>query len=59
MIELKDIYKIYSDGDSEIRALDGMSLNISEGEFVAIEVRSVPYSPRESRPQASTSRAKV
>lgn len=36
MIELKDIYKIYSDGDSEIRALDGMSLNISEGEFVAI-----------------------
>ena len=36
MIELKDIYKIYSDGDSEIRALDGVSLNISEGEFVAI-----------------------
>ena len=36
MIELKDIYKIYSDGDSEIRALDGMSLNIKEGEFVAI-----------------------
>ena len=36
MIELKDIYKIYSDGDSEIRALDGVSLNITEGEFVAI-----------------------
>ena len=36
MIDLKDIYKIYSDGDSEIRALDGMSLNIKEGEFVAI-----------------------
>ena len=36
MIELKDIYKIYSDGDSEIRALDGISLNITKGEFVAI-----------------------
>jgi len=36
MIEIKDIYKIYSDGDSEIRALDGISLTIKEGEFVAI-----------------------
>ncbi len=36
MIELKNIYKIYSDGDSEIRALDGVSLNVSQGEFVCI-----------------------
>lgn len=36
MIDLKDIYKIYSDGDSEIRALDGISLHVSKGEFVAI-----------------------
>ncbi len=36
MIDLKDIYKIYGDGDSEIRALDGVSLHISKGEFVAI-----------------------
>lgn len=36
MISLKDIYKIYSDGDSEIRALDGVSLHISKGEFVCI-----------------------
>lgn len=36
LIELKDIYKIYSDGESEIRALDGVSLNIDNGEFVAI-----------------------
>ncbi len=36
MIDLKDIYKIYSDGDSEIRALDGVNLHISRGEFVAI-----------------------
>ncbi len=36
MIDLKDIYKIYTDGDSEIRALDGVSLHVSKGEFVAI-----------------------
>lgn len=36
MIELKDIYKIYGDGDSEIRALDGINLHVSQGEFVAI-----------------------
>ena len=36
MIELKDIYKIYSDGDSEIRALDGINLRVSEKEFVSI-----------------------
>ena len=36
MIELKNIYKIYSDGDSEIRALDGVSLHVSRGEFVCI-----------------------
>ena len=36
MIELKDIYKIYSDGDSEIRALDGISLHVGKNEFVAI-----------------------
>ena len=36
VIDLKDIYKIYIDGDSEIHALDGISLHIDEGEFVAI-----------------------
>ena len=36
MIDLKDIYKIYIEGDSEIHALDGISLDIDEGEFVAI-----------------------
>lgn len=36
LIELQNLYKIYSDGDSEIRALDGVSLTIDEGEFVAI-----------------------
>ncbi|MBQ4518559.1 MAG: ABC transporter ATP-binding protein [Clostridia bacterium] len=36
MIELRDIYKIYSDGDSEIRALDGVTMTVEQGEFVAI-----------------------
>lgn len=36
MIELRDVYKIYSDGDGEIRALDGVNLHIDRGEFVAI-----------------------
>ncbi len=36
MIRLKNIYKIYSDGDGEIRALDDVTLNIGKQEFVAI-----------------------
>ncbi|MBQ7143786.1 MAG: ABC transporter ATP-binding protein [Oscillospiraceae bacterium] len=37
MIELKDVYKIYAEGEeSEVRALDGVSLEIDKGEFVAI-----------------------
>jgi putative ABC transport system ATP-binding protein len=36
LIKLEDVYKIYSDGDSEIRALDGINLNVAEREFVAI-----------------------
>lgn len=36
LVDLKNIYKIYSDGDSEIRALDDISLSIEEKEFVAI-----------------------
>ncbi|MBQ8852283.1 MAG: ABC transporter ATP-binding protein [Oscillibacter sp.] len=37
MIELKDVYKIYGEGlESEVRALDGVSLSIEKGEFVAI-----------------------
>jgi putative ABC transport system ATP-binding protein len=37
LIELKDVYKIYREGlESEVRALDGVSLAIEKGEFVAI-----------------------
>ncbi len=36
MLELVDICKIYRMGDNEVRALDGVSLSIREGEMVAI-----------------------
>ncbi len=36
MITLQNVYKIYSDGDQEIHALDGFSLHVEKGEFVAI-----------------------
>ena len=36
LIEVKDIYKIYNPGENEVRALDGITLSIDKGEFVAI-----------------------
>ncbi|MBR1866791.1 MAG: ABC transporter ATP-binding protein [Lachnospiraceae bacterium] len=36
MIEVSDMYKIYNPGENEVRALDGISLTVHEGEFVAI-----------------------
>ena len=36
LIEVRDVYKIYNPGENEVRALDGVSLTIDEGEFVAI-----------------------
>lgn len=36
LIEIKDVYKIYNPGENEVRALDGVSLKIENGEFVAI-----------------------
>lgn len=36
MIEFENIYKIYNMGDSEVRAVDGVSFKIDKGEFVAI-----------------------
>ena len=41
LIEIKNIYKIYNEGkESEVRALDGVTLSIDRGEFVAIIVAS-------------------
>lgn len=36
LIEVNDIYKIYNPGENEVRALDGVTLSIDRGEFVAI-----------------------
>ena len=36
LIVLKDIYKIYHVGGEEVRALDGVDLNIDENEYLAI-----------------------
>lgn len=37
LIDIKNIYKIYNEGkESEVRALNGVSLSINRGEFVAI-----------------------
>ncbi len=37
LIDVKDLFKIYNEGkENEVRALDGISLQIDRGEFVAI-----------------------
>ena len=37
LIDIKNVYKIYGEGkESEVRALDGVSLSIDYGEFVAV-----------------------
>lgn len=36
LIRVDDLHKIYNPGENEVRALDGVSLTIGRGEFVAI-----------------------
>ena len=36
LIEIRDMYKIYAVGGEPVHALDGVSLSVDEGEFVAI-----------------------
>ncbi|MCD8180445.1 MAG: ABC transporter ATP-binding protein [Firmicutes bacterium] len=36
LVEMKNVYKIYHMGDTEVHALDGISMTINKGEFVAI-----------------------
>lgn len=36
LVEVRDMYKIYNPGENEVRAIDGISLTIEKGEFVAI-----------------------
>ncbi len=36
VLELREVVKTYGQGDAEVRALDGVSLGVAAGEFVAI-----------------------
>jgi putative ABC transport system ATP-binding protein len=36
LLELSQVVKIYHTGDVELRALDGVSLSVDEGEFIAV-----------------------
>ena len=36
ILETRNLHKIYGSGDTEVRALDGVSLSVNSGEFVAI-----------------------
>ena len=36
LIEVRDVYKIYNPGENQVNALDGVSITIDDGEFVAI-----------------------
>jgi putative ABC transport system ATP-binding protein len=36
LIDVKDLVKVYKSGETELRALDGVSFSIDRGEFVAI-----------------------
>lgn len=40
LIELRGLTKVYRVGESEVRALDGVSLSVEKGEFLAIVGRS-------------------
>ena len=40
LIEVRDVYKIYNPGENQVNALDGVSITIDEGEFVAIIVQA-------------------
>ncbi|MEQ8859303.1 MAG: ABC transporter ATP-binding protein [Pseudomonadales bacterium] len=36
VLQLRDVYKIYGSGSTEVRALDGVTLDITASEFVAV-----------------------
>ncbi len=40
MIQVKNLKKIFKSGDSEIRALDGLTFSVPEGQFLTITGRS-------------------
>lgn len=36
ILEIKNLTKIYGKGETEVRALDGVSFSVEQGEFIAI-----------------------
>jgi putative ABC transport system ATP-binding protein len=36
IIRLVDVCKTYGDGDAEVRAVDGVSLSVKDGDFLAV-----------------------
>lgn len=36
IVEFKDVTRVYTSGDHELRALDGVNLNLDEGKFVVV-----------------------
>ena len=36
MVELREVCKVYRVGEEEIRALDGVTLDIDSGEFISV-----------------------
>lgn len=36
LVEIRDIRKVYGHGETEVRALDGVSLDVEEGDFIAV-----------------------
>ena len=36
LVAVRDLVKVYRMGDTEVHALDGVTIDIAEGEFVAV-----------------------